>query len=235
MDIHDQDHAPAMSRTAILPCWSGLALLAVALAAVALLLTRCSRGRAEYEHRIAALRAAGEPVTAADFGALYPDPPPDKDFRRLLRLALPVGTLDPNADPYVEVGPACARMRALANRAPFAPELLEQVRLELLSNAAPVARHAGRTGPGVSYRRAAGSLRWAAGALQEVAGGLCGLFRGLGLDRSRRTIRLCHHADCRAIKPLALDPLSQTQSPALPAQDSSRAGGATFDASLKPR
>ncbi len=138
MDIHDQDHAPAMSRTAILPCGSRLALLAVALAAVALLLNRCSRGRAEYERRIAALRAAGEPVTAADFGALYPDPPPDKDFRRLLRLALPVGTLDPSADPYVEVGPAWDRVRALANQAPFAPELLDQVRLELGSNAAPV-------------------------------------------------------------------------------------------------
>jgi hypothetical protein len=127
-----------MSRTAILPCWSRLALLAVAFAAVALLLTRCSRGRAEYERRIAALRAAGEPVTAADFGALYPDPPPDKDFRRLLRLALPVGTLDPYADPSVEVGPAWDRVRALPNQAPFAPELLEQVRLELGSNAAPV-------------------------------------------------------------------------------------------------
>ena len=65
-----------MSRTAIIPNWCRVALLAVALAIVALLLTRCTHGRAEYHRRIAALRAAGEPVTTADCAARYPTLPP---------------------------------------------------------------------------------------------------------------------------------------------------------------
>ena len=127
-----------MSRTAILPLWCRLALLVVALAVVALLVTRRSHGRAEYNRRIAALRAAGEPVIAADFAALYPNPPPERDFRRLLRSVLPAGNTDPEADPHLEVGPAWDRVRALDKRAPFDARLLEQMRVELASNAAPV-------------------------------------------------------------------------------------------------
>ena len=126
-----------MNQTAILPRWCRLALLACALAAVVFLLTRCNHGRAEYDRRIAALRAAGEPVTTADCAARYPTLPPERDFRRLLRSVLPASS-DPLANPYLAVGPAADRVRALANREPFAPGLLEQVRLELASNAAPV-------------------------------------------------------------------------------------------------
>lgn len=127
-----------MNRTSILPNWCRLALLVFALAVVALLLTRCRLGRAEYERRIAALRAAGEPITATDFAARYPDPPPERDFRRLLRSALPAGS-DPAADPPIgEVWAVWEQVRALSNREPFAPELLEQARLELAASAAPV-------------------------------------------------------------------------------------------------
>ena len=125
-----------MSRTAIIPNWWRLALLVVALAVVALLLTRCTHGRAEYDRRIAALRAAGEPVTTADCAARYP-PPPERDFRQLLRSVLPASS-DPLANPYLAVGPAADQVRAFANREPFDSGLLEQVRLELASNAAPV-------------------------------------------------------------------------------------------------
>lgn len=127
-----------MSRTAIILNRCRLALLVVALAAVALLVTRCSRGRAEYHRRIAALRDAGEPVTAGDLAARYPDPPPERQFRRLLRSVLPAGS-DPAADPDLEDTSALwQRVRALTNQEPFVPELLEQSRLELASNAAPV-------------------------------------------------------------------------------------------------
>ena len=126
-----------MSRTAIIPNWCRVALLAVALAIVALLLTRCTHGRAEYHRRIAALRAAGEPVTTADCAARYPTLPPERDFRQLLRSVLPASS-DPLADPYYEAGPAADRVRAFANREPFDSGLLGQVRLELASNAAPV-------------------------------------------------------------------------------------------------
>ena len=127
-----------MSRTAILPLWCRLALLVVALAVVALLVTRFSHGRAEYHRRIAALQAAGEPVTTGDLAARYPDPPPERDFRRLLRSLLPPGS-DPAADPDLgDVSAVWERVRALTNREPFAPELMEQARLELGSNAAPV-------------------------------------------------------------------------------------------------
>ena len=127
-----------MNRTSILPNWCRLALLACVLTAVALLWAQQHRGRAEYERRIAALRAAGEPVTTDDFAARYPDPPPERDFRRLLRSLLPPGS-DPAADPDLgDVSAVWERVRALTNREPFAPELMEQARLELGSNAAPV-------------------------------------------------------------------------------------------------
>ncbi len=127
-----------MSRTAIIPNWCRLTLLACALAVVALLWARHHRGRAEYERRIAALRAAGEPVTASDFAARYPDPPPERDFGRLLRSLLPAGS-DPAADLYPgDVSAVWEKVCALSNREPFAPELLEQARLGLADNAAPV-------------------------------------------------------------------------------------------------
>jgi hypothetical protein len=43
------------------------------------------RLRARIEERLAALRAAGQPVTAADLGRLFPDPPPAEDAGALLR------------------------------------------------------------------------------------------------------------------------------------------------------
>jgi hypothetical protein len=127
-----------MNPTAILPNWCRLALLVVALAVVALLLTRCSLGRAEYHRRIAALRAAGEPITATDFAARYPDPPPERDFRRLLRLALPAGSDPAAAPPLGDVWTAFAKVRAQSNREPLYPDLLDQVRCELLASAATV-------------------------------------------------------------------------------------------------
>ena len=127
-----------MSRTAITPNWRRLALLAVALAVVALLWARHHCGRAEYERRIAALQAAGEPVTTDDFAARYPDPPPERQFRRLLRSGLPAGSNPAVAGPIGDVWEVRERVGALSNREPFAPELLEQVRLKLAANAAPV-------------------------------------------------------------------------------------------------
>ena len=128
-----------MNRPAIIPKWCRLALLACAIAAVALLWARHHCGRAEYERRIAALRAAGEPVTASDLAARYPDPPPERDFRRLLRSLLPAGS-DPAADPPIaDVSAVCEQVRTLSSREAFAPELLERARLALADNAAPVA------------------------------------------------------------------------------------------------
>ncbi len=103
-----------MNRTSILPNWCRLALLVFALAVVALLLTRCNHGRPEYERRIAALRATGEPVTTADCAARYPTLPPERDFRQLLRSVLPASS-DPLADPYYEAGPAADQVRAIPN------------------------------------------------------------------------------------------------------------------------
>ena len=127
-----------MNRAAITPNWCRLALLAVALAVVALLWARHHRGRAEYERRIAALQAAGEPITATDFAARYPNPPPERQFRRLLRLALPGGSNPAVAGPIGDVWAVWEQVRALSNREPFAPELLEQARLGLVASAAPV-------------------------------------------------------------------------------------------------
>ena len=127
-----------MNQTSIIPNWCRLALLACVLAVVALLWARHHFGLAEYERRIAALQAAGEPVTASDFAARYPDPPPERQFRRLLRSGLPAGSNPAVAGPIGDVWAVWERVRALTNREPFAPELLEQARLVLASNAAPV-------------------------------------------------------------------------------------------------
>ena len=127
-----------MNRTANMPHWCRLVLLACALAVAALLWARNHSGRAEYERRIAALQAAGEPVTASDFAARYPDPPPERQFRRLLRSALPGGSNPAVVGPIGDVWAVWERVRALPNREPFAPELLEQARLELVASAAPV-------------------------------------------------------------------------------------------------
>ena len=127
-----------MKRTSIFPTWCRLTLLACVLAVAALLWARHHRGRAEYERRIAALRAAGEPVTASELAARYPDPPPERDFRRLLRSLLPAGS-SPAADPPIgDVSAVLERVRALSNREPFAPELSEQARVGLADNAATV-------------------------------------------------------------------------------------------------
>jgi hypothetical protein len=127
-----------MNQTSIIPNWCRLALLAVALAVVALLWARHHFGRAEYERRIAALQAAGEPVTTSDFAARYPDPPPERQFRRLLRSVLPAGSNPAVAPPNGDVWEVWGRVGALSNREPFAPELLEQARLELVASAATV-------------------------------------------------------------------------------------------------
>ena len=127
-----------MNRPGIIPKWCRLALLACALAVVALLGARQYCGRADYERRIAALQAAGEPVTASDLAARYPDPPPERDFRRLLRSLLPAGS-NPAADPPIgDVWSILGRVRALTNQEPFAPELLEQARVGLADNAATI-------------------------------------------------------------------------------------------------
>jgi hypothetical protein len=127
-----------MSRPAIIPNWCRLTLLAFVLAVVALLWARHHFGRAEYERRIAALQAAGEPVTTDDFAARYPDPPPERQFRRLLRSALPAGSDPAAAPPIGDMWAVWERIRALSNREPFAPELLEQARLGLVASAATV-------------------------------------------------------------------------------------------------
>jgi hypothetical protein len=49
---------------------------------------RSARDHAEVQKRLAAMRAAGLPMTAQDVAKLYPDPPPDKDAVRLLQPAL---------------------------------------------------------------------------------------------------------------------------------------------------
>jgi hypothetical protein len=95
-----------------------------------------SRDREVFERRIAAIRAAGQPVTADDFAALYPDPPPDKDFRLLMRSCLPAGS-HPSQDPVV--WDSCyEELRSLTKREALDPELMERVRLETGSNTVPV-------------------------------------------------------------------------------------------------
>jgi len=96
-----------------------------------------SRDREIFERRIAAIRSAGEPVTADDFAALYPDPPPEKDFRVLLRSCLPAGS-GPLADPEVARSACFDELRSPTNRGALEPGLLERVRLETVSNAVPV-------------------------------------------------------------------------------------------------
>ena len=127
-----------MSRTANIRKWYRLTLLVCALAVVALLWARHRCGRAEYERRIAALEAAGEPVTASDLAARYPDPPPERQFRRLLRSVLPPGSAPAAAPVIGDISAVQQQVRVLTNREPFTPELLEQARLGLASNAATV-------------------------------------------------------------------------------------------------
>ena len=47
-----------------------------------------AKGRREIEKRLDVLRAMGVAVTPAELAAKYPDPPPEKDARRLLQPGL---------------------------------------------------------------------------------------------------------------------------------------------------
>ena len=92
------------------------------------------RGRTEYERRLASLQAAGEPVNQADLARLYPDPPPERDFRRLLRSILPPGS-SPAADPQMDTGQVFTDLRSLGHERALPPELMAVVREEWKTNA----------------------------------------------------------------------------------------------------
>ncbi len=47
-----------------------------------------AKGRREIDKRLAVLRALGVPVTPAELAMKFPDPPPEKDARRLLQPGL---------------------------------------------------------------------------------------------------------------------------------------------------
>ncbi len=64
----------------------GLGVLAILVTAVVLQQrAEGRRVRAEIQKRLDAIRAAGEPLTAQDLAKLYPDPPPERDARRMLK------------------------------------------------------------------------------------------------------------------------------------------------------
>ncbi len=114
-----------------------LILLAVAVIVVALMAVHCRRGRAEYRRRLDQLRSAGEPVTEADVLAMFPDQPPENDFRLLLR------SVSPQNRDRVSVNLWDSRayypVFATNNRQPLSPEILAQVRVYRL-----LARHGWR-------------------------------------------------------------------------------------------
>jgi hypothetical protein len=89
---------------------------------------RAAAGRAQIDLRLDAIRAAGEPVTAADLRRRYPAPPPEHDVVNLLapalnRLSIPEDDegvpwlgLTPLPSPKNSIGPALAsRLEALVN------------------------------------------------------------------------------------------------------------------------
>lgn len=69
------------------------------------------RTRAEIEKRVAALRAAGQPVTAQDMARLYPDPPPEKDAARLLAPAMHALSIPDPIDDFPILGKAPLPLR----------------------------------------------------------------------------------------------------------------------------
>src|SRR5512135_541954 len=81
-----KQHRPVRGRRIVVfvPL-GGCAVLALLIGGV-LLKVRAddSHARAEIQKRLDAIRAAGEPLTAQDLAELYPDPPPERDARRML-------------------------------------------------------------------------------------------------------------------------------------------------------
>ncbi len=76
-------------RVILIVLFGGLAVLAVLIAAVTIKFRAEDRqARAEIQKRLDALRAAGQPLTAQDLANRYPDPPPERDARRMLQPAL---------------------------------------------------------------------------------------------------------------------------------------------------
>lgn len=71
--------------------------------------------RAEIQQRLAAVRAAGHPVTAQDLAQRYPDPPPERDARRMLNRGLPalVYPEDSTRLPFFSESPLPTRLAPL--------------------------------------------------------------------------------------------------------------------------
>jgi hypothetical protein len=83
------------------------------------------RVRSEIQRRLAALRAAGEPMTAEDLAKRYPDPPENQDASRLLEGALRI-TRAVNHDRDAEFFLGDARLLARTN--PLPDEMIDAMR-----------------------------------------------------------------------------------------------------------